>query len=333
MSKKIEIEIYADESKNIKYNNENITYIMVMAIPVEKKIEIYNKLNNSRCLANNNNDFLNCKNNCKYHRHNNAEIHYNCIGNDNVLKKIAINWINVLLENNKKDDDFIHFAIMGIYENRLDLKKFGDYGVFSNIYNLFFRIAVKRLLATYNGYDFIEVKNIFHDNTNEMEQHKFFKKYTISKILEEESLNTNNNKFSFKSEFINFIDSDHKKSTFIIESQFIQFVDLILGLTTNFIHNSATNSNKIELTEKIAPLISRILENPNNKNSHFHYFNKQVISFFPKENHDSIIKKYGNIDENSINDLISSQDNFENTKEALFNKELNQLNIFDMMNL
>lgn len=329
--KKIELEIYADESKEIKYNNEKITYIMVMAIPVEKKIELYNRLNNARCLANENNNFASCKKNCKYHNHNNFEIHYNSIGNDNVIKKIAMNWIDILLNNNKKDENLIHFAILGIYENRLDLQRFGKNKIFGNIYNRFFRIALNRLLTTYNNYDSIEIKNIFHDNTNEMEQHNFFKEHTINKIIEEEIINIK--KFTFKSKLINFVDSDHKKSNFTIESQFVQLVDLILGLTINFIHNNAKNSNKKELTTAISPLICRILENPNNKNSHFNYFNKQVISFFPKDNFNSIIEKYGDINDNVIRNLLASQNNFENTKKALFNEEKNQLNIFDLLNM
>ena len=31
------------------------------------------------------------------------------------------------------------------------------------------------------------------------------------------------------------------------------------------------------------PLIERLLTNPNNKNSHYNYYNHQSISFFPKE--------------------------------------------------
>ena len=56
--KEIHLELYVDESKNRRYKlgdkNETINYIMIMAIPSNKKEELYNKLNNARCLNGNN---------------------------------------------------------------------------------------------------------------------------------------------------------------------------------------------------------------------------------------------------------------------------------------
>ena len=325
----INIDIYADESKKIAYNNENITYIMVMAIPCDKKENLFNKLNNSRCLNEIQNNYANCKNNCKYHINNNVEIHYSHLGKHQITRKIANKWIDILLENDKNNEKSIYFNILGIKNNSLEFNNFGENHIHANIYNRFFRTALVRLLRMFDEYKNVEINHIFHDKTDEMQNHFFFENRTVYKILYDEDIK-GKNKYKFNTDKIEFIDSNHITGN-IQDSQFIQFVDLILGVTENVIHANASNETKIELTNKINPLITRILENPGNKNSSYNYFNKQTLSFFPKMSRDDIMLKYGKIDETIIYDLLHNKDNFENGKQALFNKESNQLNIFDLM--
>ena len=70
--KEIHLDLYVDESKNRKYkygnNNEIIDYIMIMAIPKNKKDELYEKLNNARCLNDNVSKYGYCEKECKFHK-------------------------------------------------------------------------------------------------------------------------------------------------------------------------------------------------------------------------------------------------------------------------
>ena len=307
--KEIHLELYVDESKQREYNGSLITYIMIMAVPSQNKISLYSKIDNARCLNEPQNVFSTCKNKCKYHISNNREIHYSEIHNDKNLVKIANRWFDILLQNNLCDERNIFFNILGINETNLDLKNFGNEKQYGNIYCRFFRTNILRLLRMFDKYDKIVIDKIYHDETTEMENHQYFKTNAIKtiklrEIMKEEA------KIIFATDSIEFIDSNHQNGM-PIESQFIQFVDLILGCVTNAIHNSATNMNKIKLTEKIYPLVSRILSSTPNPNSKFNYFNKQCISFFPKYNKEYLQKMYGEISNGILDELLHSSGNFE----------------------
>ena len=60
-----------------------------MAIPKNKKDELYEKLNNARCLNDKVSKYGYCENECKYHKENNCEIHYGKIEKENIKYKIA----------------------------------------------------------------------------------------------------------------------------------------------------------------------------------------------------------------------------------------------------
>lgn len=71
--KTIYLDLYVDESKNRSYTNydgniENITYIMILAVPKDKKDKLFQKLNNARCLSEKQNIFNNCSQNCRFFR-------------------------------------------------------------------------------------------------------------------------------------------------------------------------------------------------------------------------------------------------------------------------
>lgn len=332
--KEVHLDLYVDESKNRKYkcgkNEEIIHYIMIMAIPKNKKDELFSEINNSRCLNEDIKKFGYCNKECKYHKENNGEIHYGKIDKENIKYKIADRWVDILLKNNIYKKESIYFNILGIIESNLDMKVFGNKKQFGNIYTRFFRTALLRLLKMFNNYDRIIVDNIYHDSTNEMEQHKYFKTSAINKINLQEFIK-GKNKIIFNTEEIDFIDSDHRKSQ-NIESQFIQLVDLILGLTCNVIHNDASNSAKVKLTEKIYPLISRILDNKtnSNKNSSYNYFNKQAIGFFPVISKEEMFNKcaelYGK--ELDFEKILANGDFFCNHKNVLFKIDTGQLTLF-----
>ncbi len=334
-SKEIHLDLYVDESKNRKYEigetKEIIDYIMIMAIPLEKKEYLYKKLNNSRCLRNEGRIFENCNLKCKFHTENNGEIHYTKIQKENVKYKIANNWIDILLHNNLNDEKSIYFNILGVIESNLDMDLFGDDKQYGNVYTRFFRTALLRLIAVFNNYDRIIIEHIYHDSTTEMETHKYFDTNAIKHIRMRQFLQRENRIF-FITDKVEFIDSDHKQGE-QMNSQFIQFVDLVLGLTCNVIHNDAENAAKIKLTEKIYPLIKRVLDKKQylNKNSKYNYFNKQIISFFPCVSKEKLKIKcnelYGNNFE--IDNILKNGNFFINTKQLLFKIEDGQMSLFD----
>ena len=69
----------------------------------------------------------------------------------------------------------------------------------------------------------------------------------------------------------------------MINSQLIQFADLILGSVTEAIFHKADNKNKIELSNQIIELVKRFWTNPKNVNSQFNYYRKIDVSIFPKD--------------------------------------------------
>lgn len=332
--KEIYLDLYVDESKNRKYkygkNDEVIDYIMIMAIPKNKKHELLEEVINARCLNENVKKFGCCVEECRFHKENNCEIHYGKIDKENIKYKIADRWIDILLKNNIYKKESIFFNILGIIESNLDMTVFGNEKQFGNIYTRFFRTALLRLLKSFNNYDRIIVDHIYHDFTTEMEQHKYFKTSAINKINLQEFFKRER-KIVFNTEEIEFIDSDHRKSK-NVESQFIQLTDLILGLTCNVIHNDASNLAKIKLTEKIYPLISRILDEKtnSNKNSSYNYFNKQTVGFFPIISKEEMIKKcielYGK--EFDFDNILKNGDFFCNYKNILFKIDDGQFSLF-----
>ena len=339
LSKKIiHLDLYVDESKNRTYTNfdgnkETITYIMIMAVPRDRKDKLYQKLNNSRCLSEKQNIFDRCNENCKFHNENDGELHYTEIQKKNNVKyKIADKWLDILLENNFNDEKSIYFNILGIIESNLDIKKFGDEKQFGNIYCRFFRSCLIRLITMFKEYDQIIIDNIFHDKTTEMEIHPYFNTNAIKQIRMQQ-LFEDNKKIFFETNQIEFIDSDHHKGD-PINSQFIQLVDIILGTSLNVIHNTATNNAKKELSFKIKPLIERILSNSSifaKMNSKYHFFNKQSISFFPKiskENLKENVKEYYTKEVN-FDKLLENGNYFSNTKQLLLKEETGQLSFFN----
>lgn len=339
MPKKIiHLDLYVDESKNRTYTNfdgnkETITYIMIMAVPKDKKDKLYQKLNNSRCLSEKQNIFDKCNENCKFHCENDGELHYTEIQKRNNVKyKIAERWLDILLENNLNDEKSIYFNSLGVIESNLDINRFGNEKQFGNIYSRFFRSCLLRLIAMFKEYDQVIIDHIFHDKTTEMELHPYFNTNAIKQIRMQQLFEDDQKTF-FETNQIEFLDSDHHKGD-VINSQFIQFVDIILGTSLNVIHNTATNKAKKELSFKIKPLIERILSDSNvfaKMNSSYHFFNKQSISYFPKISKEKLeenIKEYYTREIN-FDKLLENSNYFSNTKQLLLKEETGQLSLFN----
>lgn len=259
-------------------------------------------------------------------------MHYTEIQKKNNVKyKIADRWIDILLDNNFNNEKSIYFNILGIIESNLDIENFGDEKQFGNIYGRFFRSCLLRLIAMFKEYDQIIIDHIFHDKTTEMEIHPYFHNNAIKQIRMQQ-LFEDNKRIFFETNEIEFIDSDHHKGD-VINSQFIQLVDIILGTSLNAIHNTAINSAKKELSFKIKPLIERIFSDSNifaKKNGRYHFFNTQSISFFPKISKEKLeenIKKYYSKEVN-FDTLLENSNYFSNTKTLLLKEETGQLSFF-----
>lgn len=290
--REIKVSLYCDEIKECHLKlpftetNEKWTYIGILIVPEDISSKLYSDLTNMRCLAEPPKQWNSCKVKCKWHSNNNTEIHYQGI-NDSTKFKIASKWVDYWLHDKK----YIYFYILGINLTKLDIEKFGPTGQqdrHSTIYNRFFRTAIKKALKTYFAdYDRIIINDIFHDEGN-VEHHEYFPWHSIYKLHSEKD------KLYFESDSIKFISSDHRKyPNDEIHSHFIQFIDIILGCFMNCLHMNSLNKNKFRLAKQSFELVSRLIRKPNNPNSRYNYYRRQMIDFFPREN-------LKGIDENSL---------------------------------
>jgi len=285
---KIFLEIYCDEITRIEDKNDKSVwmYLGALFVPVTKKYELLNRLLNLRCVGYGSWhwDESDCPHKCGYHDRNNTEIHFKEIHRHRSKFEIAKRWLEFLIEeNNKNDLGLVYFYILGIELSKLNLERFGeDKGRDLNIYNRFFRTLISGGVKYFFGeYNSIVIGNIYHDKGSQ-EEHEYFPWYTPYRLnISEDNIRVINDE-------VIFVDSDHRNYPtedgidLSHESQFIQFIDLILGSIHCCLHASATRKEKIELALIIKPLLERLMNRPQNKNSSYHYYKKQQIQFFPR---------------------------------------------------
>ncbi len=170
----------------------------------------------------------------------------------------------------------------------------------------------------FRAYDNIIIHNIFHGKGN-IEYHEYFPWHPIFRIQSEED------KIYFINDRIKFIDSDHRKPDGDpVHSQFIQFIDIILGYFANSLHLNAINKNKYALAVQAFPLIWRIIKRPNNPKSRYKYYKRQMIHFFPKDN-------LKGMDEQSLEYRYKRFNQFYTNRELPIKRERNrQVSFFDL---
>ena len=324
LMKKVTVSLYCDEIKECLLKlpfgaNEKWTYIGVLIVPDSISTHLYSDLVNMRCLAEPPNQWKSCEVKCKWHSKNNTEIHYQGI-DDSTKFKIASKWVDYWLN----DRNNIYFYILGINLTKLNMQKFGPIGQqdrHSTIYNRFFRTAIKKALKTYfSQYDIIVIKDIFHDEGN-VEHHDYFPWHSIFKLHSEEE------KLYFSSNRIKFISSDHRmQPNNDMHAHFIQLIDIILGCFMNCLHANSKNKNKLGLAKQSFELVSRLVREPDNPNSRYNYFGRQMIDFFPRED----LKR---IDENSLMYKYRSLNQFYKKRMlAIEDYITGQTSIFNMLN-
>lgn len=276
--KNIEIETFSDEIYDTK---DQWIYIGMLFVPLKKRKELLQNLLNRRCIQHNSwrwNE-KECPYKCGYHNWNNTEIHYAKVHKTNAKFKIAHRWLEFLIKNNKENMELIYFNILGIDLGKLDVSEFGEDWL--NIYNRFFRtVLLGGAKYFFGGRSKIIVNRIYHDKGSQ-QRHPYFPWHVGYKV------NLTDNKIFIKNPKIIFVDSNHRNypnedGDYKEESQFIQFTDLILGSIYCCLHARAERKEKIKLGLIIKPLLYRLLNNPKNANSSYHYYRKQQVSFFPK---------------------------------------------------
>lgn len=322
---KVKVNLFCDEIKEVKLKtftkeNQKWYYLGLLIIPQEYEENILNSLFNLRCLHEEKNQ-LNwpgsepCEMSCGYHKTNNTEIHYKD-ATDYASSEIAKKWIDYIVNQNREN---IYFYILGLNLTRLDYSYFGQENVHDRvfrIYNRFFRTALQKSVKSYfSEADKIIISNVFHDRSDALETHDYFPRHPISK------LNREDEKLDFECDRITFLDSDHRKSN-DSHSHFLQLIDLILGVTFNSLHYSSENEKKVKIADKFEPLLSRLIDKPDNFESDYNYVGRLAIEFFPKYDISDIDPESQNFEYN-----LKRKDSFYKNRELKL-KNRNQMSLF-----
>jgi hypothetical protein len=302
--KRVVVTIYCDEVFRARWDDDLLggepqywDYMGLLIVPVSKHEGLLRKLLNARCLNPNNEVWDACEERCRWHDDNNTDVHYSEI-DDTRKFKVACSWIDVLLQNGRRDWGLIYFYILGLDYSKLDLERFGSARQQNRqitIYNRFFRTAIqKSTKAFFHDYDSILVDAVYHDKGPE-EEHEYFPWHSMYRLGYEDE------KLTFNCREITFLNSDHREDDGDpIHSHFIQFIDLLLGCTLNILHYTSRDEQKVKAAVRAKQLLGRIIESPNNRNSRYHYVGRQRIEFFPREDlsqhdADSIIYRAGRL--------------------------------------
>jgi len=279
----IRMDVFCDES----YGREkDWLYIGVLFVPHTLRRELLNELMNRRCRGSGSWCWSaeRCPKPCGYHEHNNKEITYKKIGDNAARDSIAISWLRDFLidSNDRGNKGLVYFKILGVDLSKLDSDCFGPHCSRDEaVYNRFFRMAIKGVKYYFPDYTSIVIDNIYHDKGNQ-ESYQYFSWHTP------EQLNLMDRKISVNNPEIQYVDSDHRRidppvNELMEASQFIQFIDLIMGCFVCCLTASSNKPKKVELARATIPLLSRLLNAPENLNSSYHYHRKQQISFFPSD--------------------------------------------------
>lgn len=282
----MEVEIFTDETY---FENWRYIGIICLFVPTKYKEKFVNELINLRCY---NGNWSWCydecfnKNKCSKRNHdmNNSEVHFKKLNKASYNKKVICKkWLDFLMEYNQNknlnDEDVIYFKILYLDLEKIDKSQFGVTTDKNNIYNRFYRSMVIGARKYFFTDQYFVIKEFFHDNASDKENHDLFPWHTPTRL-------NNSRDFNILNEEISFIDSNHNNydnPEDKINSQLIQFADLILGSITEAIFNKANNKNKIELSNYIFELVKRLWNNPKNPNSHFNYYRKMDVSIFPRD--------------------------------------------------
>ena len=209
-----------------------------------------------------------------YYEMNNKVVHWSDIRIADT-KNICKRWFEYILNPNRSKNTFYSY-ILGLNDSFLIREEFDTNDAFNSKYNRFFRTAVLYALKVFFGGRQVIVENIYHEE-GQQSYSEYFPWHVIYKLKQEEE------NIAFNCNKIIFLPKDHKKDR---RSNIIQLCDAVLGVSTSIIHGiekSKASKYREELADLYCDMFKRIIENPRNKNSRFEYYNRIMISFFPKE--------------------------------------------------
>jgi len=209
----------------------------------------------------------------KYYAKNNKVVHW-CEIRSADTKNICKRWFEYILNPDKSGKTFYSY-ILGLNDSYLIKEKFDTEDEFNSKYNRFFRSAVLYGLKTFFGDRQVIIENIYHEQ-GQQQNSTLFPWHVIYKLGKEANI-------SFNCDEITFLPKDHKED---IRSNLIQLCDVVLGASTSIIHGiekSKVSKYREELADLYLPLLTRLIDKPNNKNSRYQYYKRIMIRFFPKE--------------------------------------------------
>lgn len=283
----ISVNLYCDEIKETTIRDpisgdEKWAYIGVLVVPVSLQGTLLSGLRNRRCShPDGNKTWGACESECPFHAANNRPVHYSDANSGDIFR-VAERWLDFLLS----DDKLTRFYILGMNLSNLDFSKFGRVRGserWERIYNRFFRTALlKSVKGCFYSYERIIIESVVH-HQSDLQSSEYFPWHVIYRVGRDDQ------KIEFASHEIEFISSDHRESH-DERSHFIQYIDLILGSCRNALHWESKNENKTALALKVEPLLSRLMKNPRNPNSHFNYVGRLAVEFFPEYAYSSLSK-------------------------------------------
>ncbi len=261
----IHVNIYADEvvDKKCPYTNHSWNYIGLVVENIENSL--LQDIINARFRGNFYKD-------SKYFDMNNKIVHW-CEIRTADTKNICKRWFEFILNPAKSADTFYSY-ILGLNDSLLVRDEFGSKNEFNNKYNRFFRSAILYALKCFYGNKKVVVENIYHE-AGQQQHHTYFPWHLIYKLSSDQNI-------IFKCDEITFLSKDHKENE---GANLIQLCDTILGVSTSILHGvekSKKSFYREELIDLYLPLFTRMIENPNNRNSRHQHSNRIMIRFFPK---------------------------------------------------
>ncbi|MBS1903227.1 MAG: hypothetical protein JSS75_05955 [Bacteroidetes bacterium] len=258
MPSRIELELFADEIKNVTCSTtgERWSYIGILAVPSVKKQSLLKRLHHHRELIH-------------YH----GELHGKKLTSNDKMR-LAKSWLKEVVFKDAIERS-VYFSILGINQSNINTDAFGD-KEFDNMYNRLFRATIVGLLhIAFDKQALKVVKDIYHDNAN-IESHEYFSWHVPYHI------DRNQPDIAFECQEITFIDSDHRKSQ-SDNSHLIQLTDLLLAGTSQCLDYTSHQDHKVELGRTMYPLVKRMLRSPWNHKSSYGHSRKFMVSFFPRK--------------------------------------------------
>lgn len=168
--------------------------------------------------------------------------------------RVAIDWVRRIVHDRSKTFNMHIVAIKGAL---LDHKRFGN-DADDNIYARFFKSALSYALKASIPSAPRRVSRIFHDESH-LERHEYFPWSAIRRLSAEDGI-------QFNCDQVEFISSNHEKPGHGVPwaAEFIQAVDVWMGLFRQVLTMSSGNKHRLELVEHGDEFI-RVLNDPSHK--------------------------------------------------------------------